>query len=334
MQFKRLPYNFERVNLDPGTDKDNKQYVRKLQATNGYGELVNIVAGLQKDVKRLNQCLTLEGAQQYARKRKNWQAHEADITGPNGKPDGINEVFVTDSKGNIKVINGYTLAKTTYPQRKLYRTIFNTPALRKENHYGDYLHNLNEIHEGFDENGYPYYERDLSEFGSQFTNMRPAIKPKDLLKKFIFDPVYNACKEKLKVLNVPPMLLAQIANKGLATAFNGLIKEPSLLAVLQVNNLSNVSKKEINKALKSGNYLNETQRRISDILNSNEVLHEVQNRIFENLKGTINEVAGISDFTLDAELQLGDVPSRSMMNQTRFDRTLAAPTEVSLSHDV
>ena len=57
----------------------------------GMSELVNIVAGLQKDVKRINACLTKQGAQEcIAKNKKNgWHAWEGDITGPGGEPDGI-----------------------------------------------------------------------------------------------------------------------------------------------------------------------------------------------------------------------------------------------------
>ena len=77
---------------------------RKPHAQPGMSELVNIVAGLQKDVKRINACLTKQGAQDYiAKNNKNgWYAWEGDITGPGGEPDGIPEVIVTDSKRNIK----------------------------------------------------------------------------------------------------------------------------------------------------------------------------------------------------------------------------------------
>ena len=72
----------------------------------GYAELCDIVADLQKDIKRVNQCLTLSGAQAYVDVKdkdgkpigKNWEAHE----------DDIKEVFVSDSKGNLKIIHGWT----------------------------------------------------------------------------------------------------------------------------------------------------------------------------------------------------------------------------------
>ena len=104
-----IPYNFNYriadIDMAKGHNKKGEEYDRKLGAKNGMAELVNIVAGLQKDVKRINDCLTLNGARAYAAKKgPNWQAHEADITGPHGKPDGFKEVFVTDANGNIKVM--------------------------------------------------------------------------------------------------------------------------------------------------------------------------------------------------------------------------------------
>ena len=92
---------------------DNPLVKPKTKVLPGMSELVNIVAGLQKDVKRINACLTKQGADEYIVKNKKngWYAWEGDITGPNGVPDGINEVIVTDTKGNIKIVNEYILTK-------------------------------------------------------------------------------------------------------------------------------------------------------------------------------------------------------------------------------
>ena len=119
-------------------------------------ELVNIVAGLQKDVKRISACLTKLGAQDYiAKNKKNgWYAWEGDITGPGGVPDGIPEVLVSDSKGNIKIVNGYTLTKSTYPQRKLYRSMYPTAKERKDNPYIQFRKQLRKLTEV---NGKPTY---------------------------------------------------------------------------------------------------------------------------------------------------------------------------------
>ena len=92
---------------------DNPPARRIPLAQPGTSELVNIVAGLQKDVKRINACLTKQGVEEYlAKNKKNgWYAWECDITGPKGVLDDIPEVIVTDRNGNIKIVNGCTLSK-------------------------------------------------------------------------------------------------------------------------------------------------------------------------------------------------------------------------------
>ena len=213
-----IPYNFNYriadINMNKGRNKKGEEYDRKLGAKNGMAELVNIVAGLQKDVKRINSCLTLAGATAYATKKgPNWQAHEADITGPHGKPDGFKEVFVTDANGNIKVINGYTLAKSTYPERKAYWTVqpteqrinpeTNAPYADRDGNpiefrmpFSKFRKQLYEISPNVNENGAPYYAKDFDD--EQFANIRHAIKPKDAFKAVIFDPVYDANREQIK----------------------------------------------------------------------------------------------------------------------------------------
>ena len=83
MNFYDLKPRFDRITIDPYTNKKGKVIERKVHAQPGMAELVNIVAGLQKDVKRINNCLTIEGAKKYADSRPGWNAFEEDITGPN-----------------------------------------------------------------------------------------------------------------------------------------------------------------------------------------------------------------------------------------------------------
>ena len=51
---------FYHTPMKQGYDKDNQPYKRELAVKNGMNELMTIVAGLQKEVKRLNSCLTLD----------------------------------------------------------------------------------------------------------------------------------------------------------------------------------------------------------------------------------------------------------------------------------
>jgi len=252
--------------ITQGTTKKGEMYNRNINFGPGYEELARIVAGLGKDVKRINQCLTKAGAIEYASKRRNWTAHEADITGANGKPDGIKEVFVCDGTGNVKVINGVGLAKTTYPTRKAYRTLYTSKEARKEKPYGSFMKEIKTIHAGdFDSNGAPYYENDLSDLGEEFKGIRPTITVRELYKQVVFQPVYDEMKQSLKDAGVPPMIMAQIYNKSLSAAFNNHVKNQVLAEILG-EDPDNVAKKLVNKTLRSKEYKEECENKITKIL--------------------------------------------------------------------
>ncbi|KAI5511856.1 hypothetical protein TVAGG3_0740640, partial [Trichomonas vaginalis G3] len=232
--------NLLQVPLKQGTNKKGA-YNRTMKVPDGMKELVHIVAGLQKDVKQMRNVLTLPEAQAYAKRHgPNWEAHEADITGPNGKPDGINEVFVTDGQGNIKVINGYKLTITDYPKRKAYNERYpmqfdeNGKAVKqyigegedgpinsyRYNPYSYFNEELNAIEEGAD--GLPQYS---NKFDGQYANIRPEISAKKFFKVALFDPVFANVKDELKQ-QFQPIIVARIASGALSQAFKDLIKKP------------------------------------------------------------------------------------------------------------
>jgi hypothetical protein len=62
----------------------------------------------------------LRGAQEVAEKHEGWKAGYGDITGPEGTPDGINEVYVTDNAGKLKMINGYQITRGKHAKRELW----------------------------------------------------------------------------------------------------------------------------------------------------------------------------------------------------------------------
>ena len=278
------------VNLPKGRDKDDKEYNRKVGFQPGYGELAKVVAGMGKEIKRINQCLTLNDATAYARKRKNWTAHEADITGPHGQPDGIKEVFVCDSKGNVKVINGYGLGKSDYPVRKAYRTLYTTKQERKDNPYTKFVGELNQIHGDFDENGYPYYERNAAEIGPEFAQIQQEITPKAMYKSFLFQPMYDSMKQAFKEGGVEPMKMARIYNKALSDAFSRHIKYPMLSQVLGGVDPDSVEPRIRNKALRSDEYKNLIRGSIFRILNNSDEFSHVQQEIEQLIGDTADEV--------------------------------------------
>ncbi|KAI5494230.1 hypothetical protein TVAGG3_1051500 [Trichomonas vaginalis G3] len=292
--------NLLQVPLKQGTNKKGA-YNRTMKVPDGMKELVHIVAGLQKDVKQMRNVLTLPEAQAYAKRHgPNWEAHEADITGPNGKPDGINEVFVTDGQGNIKVINGYKLTMTDYPKRKAYNERYpmqfdeNGKAVKQyigEGEHGpinSYRHNpysyfneeLNAIEEGPD--GLPQY---VNQFDGQYANLRPEIPAKKFFKVALFDPVFNEQKEAMKA-EFKPIQVARISSSSLSEAFKELIKKP--LYSQQGYNFDLIKESDRRKLEKSDGFKNACNEMIKDIVNDKIRLEETQSNI-NNIIGAVTK---------------------------------------------
>ncbi|KAI5533441.1 hypothetical protein TVAGG3_0383320 [Trichomonas vaginalis G3] len=245
----------------------------------------------------MRNVLTLPEAQAYAKRQgPNWEAHEADITGPNGKPDGINEVFITDGQGNIKVINGYKLTITDYPKRKAYNERYpmqfdeNGKAVKqyigegengpinsyRYNPYSYFNEELNVIEEGPD--GLPRYS---NQFDGQYANIRPEISAKKFFKVALFDPVFANVKDELKQ-QFQPIIVARIASGALSQAFKDLIKKP----LYQQRGLTYDLVKESDKRKfeKSDDYKNAINEYIRSI-NYNE---PAKNQLQEQIQGIID----------------------------------------------
>ena len=104
---------------------------------------------------------------------------------------------MTNSKGNIKIVNGYILTKSTYPQRKLYRSMFPTAEDRKQNPYTQFRKNFRML--THDSQSNPTYQLPGSEpYSELFKASHPELPdPKQLFKQTIFDEVYNRFKREV-----------------------------------------------------------------------------------------------------------------------------------------
>lgn len=280
-------YNFKDLQLRDGVKKDGASYSKFASANNGMTELVNIVAGLQKDVKRINECLTLPGAQTYARRHGvNWEAHELDFTGPNGKPDGIKEVIVTDSKGNIKVVNGYALTNTTYPIRKMYRASHPSKQSRKAEPFSKFKQNIYDLPDVWDGKSQPTYKVSIPEDDEfyKFRNNTP-ISVKKAFKKYIFDTVYDEVKTEINNQGLMPMFKAQLVNKALSKSFNKIIKYPAMSKLFGIdkNEIDNMPSKEFNKMLRHKDLIPTMQDEMSIVYQDLNLLGEAHDFIYNEV---------------------------------------------------
>ena len=150
--------------------------------------MTRIVAGLGRGVKKINGTQTLAGANNWIAKNKpgqNWDAFEEDITGPNGKPDGLKEVVICDAKGNVRVVNGYTLCGSDYQWRKDYYTAYPNIADQKKVRFSEYKSRVSRVSNELDENGKLQYS------GSTQFVKRHKFTPKQAFKQVFFAPVYK-----------------------------------------------------------------------------------------------------------------------------------------------
>ena len=285
------------VQLQTGRTKRGEAYNKQIQFQPGMEELVNVVAGLQKDIKRINQALTLDGARKYVENKPNWEAHEEDIVGPDGKPDGIKEVFVTDSKGNVKIINGYSLGKSTYPIRKLHRTIYPTRQERVGHPINELKTQLKEIVDFNPQTG-PVMSHPIASYPNitqnninQFDSLFRDVSPREYFKQIFFAPTYNTYKIDGHLNGLTPMMQAQVYNKALSKSYNQLIRN----VILRDNNIepSLTKKSSIDKFMKAPSSQRNTILMMYGIQQDAEQLEGITGAIDEIIGETVAEITGV-----------------------------------------
>ena len=104
--------------------------------------LKNIVStsGLRHDIKRVHNTESLRGATKWAKKhttsKRHYTAAGEDIDG-----DGIEDVLVRTTDGQLVIVNGYTVRNSDYP----YRQMFGNQPVDVRKKYGNYKRFLNEV---------------------------------------------------------------------------------------------------------------------------------------------------------------------------------------------
>ena len=273
-----------RVKMDPTIDK--------IGFNPGYLELLDLVAGLQKDARRIQDCVTKAGAEEWLKKtkRKDWTVYEEDITGSvRGQPDGIKEVLVCDKKGNLRVVNGWTIKKSDFPTRRAYRTAYTTQEQRKKYPWTSFKQDtrrvLPKVIKDKDGNSHFRYVNELSEVGDEFKNVQQAISPRNCYKAFVVKPVYDKYRDAIK-RKYPKEALKQahLFNTLLRLGYQKDISFPALREIFNTLDLSTIEPKQIQKAERGRDYLQKCVDYVKELLYDAHNLQEAQDRIENGLK--------------------------------------------------
>lgn len=270
-----------------GPDNAKITYSRKLNYEPGYYDLTRIVAGLGKGVKQYRNLSTLEEAQAYvtAKDRKgnlirpNWEAIETDITGPNGTPDGVPEVLITDSKGSVKMVNGYGLKESDYPWRRAYKITAPDDMKLKEWRYHAYDMDVDKDGNAYYVNDLNDYSHDVDENGVAYLNdvRRSKINPKQLFIRLIIKEIWDGFKESIAEWRIQNdftgLVCAQMCSNITNLLFDGYIKNPIICEEFNsefldpIEVMSRDERKSLNKFKNSDKYKTLLMKRATDFIN-------------------------------------------------------------------
>lgn len=207
-----------------GEDSKGRKYQQYFDYGPGGQELMYLAGGLRKDLRRIPGTQTLDGAKAWIQRtgKKNWRALEHDFTGPDMKPDGLDEVVITDGKGRVKVVNGYALKTSDYPWRKMYYKAYPDKEEQRKNPFSEfkYLGMMPSIEPN--SKGEYEYEMELA------PGMRPNITPRTQYRKLIFTPSYKLFKGFTDTINWSAMDKARLSTTVFTACYETIIVKPAV----------------------------------------------------------------------------------------------------------
>ena len=109
-------------------EREKEEMQLSAAKSEAFNDMLNLILNHKKEITKIAQCSTIDGAKGWASKRKGYFAEEKDIGGDD-KP----EVVVFDKHKKPVVVNGYKLKASDYPMRRMYWKENNTPEKRAGN---------------------------------------------------------------------------------------------------------------------------------------------------------------------------------------------------------
>ena len=109
-------------------EREKEEMQLSAAKSEAFNDMLNLILNHKKEITKIAQCSTIDGAKGWASKRKGYFAEEKDIGGDD-KP----EVVVFDKHKRPIVVNGYKLKASDYPIRRMYWKENNTPEKRAGN---------------------------------------------------------------------------------------------------------------------------------------------------------------------------------------------------------
>ena len=214
----------------------------------GMTDLAKIVLDLQRDIKRVKNAISPQGAQELinshnanSRPSAYWKLNKRNPQGPSTldnltdiNNDGVPDVVITNANNQPIFVNGYTTTSSNYPMELAYYNKYPTRAERKGKTLDAFTKELYNVtydldNEDFHKRGDVVSFQPRNDYLQGYdANKFHLTQPKRMtsfnrFKKFIANPVLE---QLLKQLDVPASAKLAITSKACAAAWNALVLTP------------------------------------------------------------------------------------------------------------
>ena len=217
-------------------------------------------------MKIINGTQTKAGAVKWVKRNrpgKNWEVIEADITGPNGKPDGMEEVVVYDGRGNVKIVNGYALAASKFPWRAAYYNRYPTKLDQRRHPFQEFKRLY--MKTGTMPNAQGNYEY-VQNLPDKYAGVRRVITPMQQFRNVFFTPTYKLFADEIKVKNFDALGKSQLSARIFSFVYKTLLERPAMVTGCSISeeNVSTMAEKDYKRYLKDSR----TQTTLRNTLNN------------------------------------------------------------------
>ncbi len=213
----------------------------------GMKELQHIILDLQRDIKRVKNAISPQGAEDLITKHNAanpsspWKLNKRNPNAPASlqnltdiNNDGIPDVVISNRKGEPMFVNGYTTKASNYPETLAYYNKYPTREDRHNHSFNDFRKQLYNVTYD-DENSNVSLRGNVSSFnnnpvefaGYDLTkyNVKPPkrMSSYNRFRKYVAGPFIDGA---LQICEVPKKLRLQVSAKAIADFWNTTVLQP------------------------------------------------------------------------------------------------------------
>ena len=270
------------------------QKVTRITRKPGMKELQNIVLNLYRDVVRVKNAISPQGAGEIVRKHNSkakpeahWRLETDDVNA-----DGVPDIIIKNARGEPMYVNGYTTKQSDYPETFAYYSEFPTRDARKtmpkrefirdhlydiETRYeADNLHDLGDMRAN---NRPEWYDTARKKY--RLTNIDKArLSPYRRFQSFIIQPKLNDILEAMELSNYK--LKGPLLAKVTSSVWNNSV-------VIPIAQANGVSPEDLDKFRKSKAFKELSDQKVTEIITLDRTNQAFESEYASNISSVVSD---------------------------------------------